>query len=629
MLSSSRNHFSKIVSSSLCVFEKDREGFLSFIFLDSRLVVFLLCECRTLLLLDIEGLGDTGRDMENDTKLWVLGFLLPSLLIYNVPGVINRASTETLAAMLQVSERVRVFETGDDAESGNFSSHWNIAPQLLFVLRDFSLSLGEESEKQYLTRCLHELNRPREGDNRGTEVLERFGGNIDLLTISPPPFDSEVLRLEEMPFETLPPRFQRTMNSAVDRILGQSAPKTLCQVAEGVSSRVNGPLYLEFVRRVVASLNSGDVIVLNSLVDDISRNFCEQGKADGLEAFRGELGKQDLFPVEDSVFMEIRKRGETVAAAAFGVKAMGRFKTAAFKELQQRLEEEAMALYKLNQEASRAQCQKVLSTNVMKRLEEELSRFRNMGEFDKRATELEGEYEARAVGPEKIVVLTQYRTKEKAHLMEMLMGRLKLDEEVKRTQILENQNRALAEEKHRMENMVREAQARSDAIQRDHAQQLASMEARQQAEMGRFREEQADRLRKMTEENKQLQSQIEKQRRESSRKKVGDTGLLLPLLFRMLCQQQQQPQQPSLGGGFGCIGYGGGFGGFGGGGGYPLGLGGYPGLEGGGGGTARPGGGTVSGSVHRTCMDGSYDMRCRENWGLDKHSAPSYHGGKK
>jgi hypothetical protein len=100
------------------------------------------------LLLDTEGLHAAEGDSSVDAKIFTLSVLLASVFVFNQIGHISEGSLEELSFVLRMAEMV---STGEGDDIGQYF------PQLLWVLRDFSLDLGAKTSSEYLESALQRI----------------------------------------------------------------------------------------------------------------------------------------------------------------------------------------------------------------------------------------------------------------------------------------------------------------------------------------------------------------------------------------------------------------------------------------------------------------------------------------
>ena len=84
-----------------------------------------------------------------DAKIFALSILLSSTLIFNQIGHITENSLEELSLVLNIASMF----SGDEAQDQFF-------PQLVWLLRDFTLDLGSLTPNGYLDQCLQAKDGP-------------------------------------------------------------------------------------------------------------------------------------------------------------------------------------------------------------------------------------------------------------------------------------------------------------------------------------------------------------------------------------------------------------------------------------------------------------------------------------
>lgn len=112
---------------------------------------------RKVWLFDVEGIGDPMQNQEHDRKVSIMALLLSSLFLFQSTGYITQHAIETLSSLVTVADEI-------NAKNENQFQY----PELCWVLRDV-LSLGGESEQQYLERALSGSNKRRRVDESTEE----------------------------------------------------------------------------------------------------------------------------------------------------------------------------------------------------------------------------------------------------------------------------------------------------------------------------------------------------------------------------------------------------------------------------------------------------------------------------
>ncbi len=98
-------------------------------------------ETMRVLVIDTEGLGGFDEEENHDTKIFLLGMLLSSLMVYNSLGPIDEGALNNISLIINLSKTLRVKKQGTEAmDEDEFASYF---PSLVWVLRDFMLRMED------------------------------------------------------------------------------------------------------------------------------------------------------------------------------------------------------------------------------------------------------------------------------------------------------------------------------------------------------------------------------------------------------------------------------------------------------------------------------------------------------
>ena len=185
-----------------------------------------LSKNRKLIVLDSEGLGSVEKDRTGniDMKIFTLSVLLSSCLIYNTKHAISEDKIEELSNAANLSKRINISK---DKKKNMQLDFGDFFPDLIWVLRDFSLDRGRLSPKEYLEQCLQRVDvRTIEGGetkNVCRDIITRNFKHRDCYTLVVPTTDEAKLRnLDNEPQSSLRKEFldqvQRMILSIKDNI---------------------------------------------------------------------------------------------------------------------------------------------------------------------------------------------------------------------------------------------------------------------------------------------------------------------------------------------------------------------------------------------------------------------------
>lgn len=105
------------------------------------------------LVIDSEGIGSVGEDLNHDIKIFLLALMLSSNFIYNSLGGIDEKAIQNLNLIVKLGRHL------NQASEKEFDDIVQCFPSMLWILRDFSLKLEDDSgskitSKEYLELAL-------------------------------------------------------------------------------------------------------------------------------------------------------------------------------------------------------------------------------------------------------------------------------------------------------------------------------------------------------------------------------------------------------------------------------------------------------------------------------------------
>lgn len=232
----------------------------------------LVCiEGRPTLILDTEGTGSMEASVEHDNKLLSVATMLASLFLFNSVGAVDEGSLSDIALIARC--------TASLARSA--AEQWE-SPELLWVLRDFSLIIEDEegalSQDEYLERCLAESDK---GEARAQ--LMSFYPRRTLLTLVRPVMDEGRLRnASSLRDDQLRPEFLEQLAALRGAVARRLQPKRIG------GHEVTGSVLAEMCRQCAMALNAGAV----PSVKDAFTFLLERELSDALEAAEQCLAEQ-------------------------------------------------------------------------------------------------------------------------------------------------------------------------------------------------------------------------------------------------------------------------------------------------------------------------------------------------
>mmetsp|Transcript_2311 Transcript_2311/g.4499 ORF Transcript_2311/g.4499 Transcript_2311/m.4499 type:complete len:674 (-) Transcript_2311:1577-3598(-) len=197
--------------------------------------------------LDTEGLASVDQDETYDCKIFSLGVLISSYFVYNTVGVIDESALDRLYMVGKLAQKI--------------SKNHKIAFSLLWLLRDFSLSLEQYSNNanDYFEDALEDKKKRKNNEQR--QEIRRIFRNRQCRTLVRPILEESKLQsLSSLPREELRPEFVEQLDGVISLI----REKTNVKRMQGQA--LNGPALAKFVETCLDSINAG-------AVPDIKKSF--------------------------------------------------------------------------------------------------------------------------------------------------------------------------------------------------------------------------------------------------------------------------------------------------------------------------------------------------------------------
>jgi hypothetical protein len=311
--------------------------------------------------LDTEGLGAVKASQTTDLRTFGLSVLLSSYFIFNTQGKIDESAIKQLSFISQMSKAIAIRADGAD-EATDFEDAF---PHLLWVLRDFSLSLqvdgGEMSPNEYLESSLRSergISDEISARNRVRMLLTTFFSKRDCATLPRPVTDeSELSQLGQAGSRTaFRPAFNEQLQALRKQVLDAAAerPKRL----NGLTLR--GPELARLVSCYVDALNSGQVPTVAHAWQAVQELQAQSALKKSLEHFKRDTatdsrGEPWGWPVESSELEQAIAEARQHAIDAMRKNVLNQSElTDGLTRLGVAMDEVAAALFKANQAAATA-----------------------------------------------------------------------------------------------------------------------------------------------------------------------------------------------------------------------------------------------------------------------------------
>ena len=310
----------------------------------------------SILLIDTEGFGALDADSNHDIRIFTLAILLSSYFIYNSVGGIDESAIQNLNFVINLSKFIKLKNNENETDPDELS---NLFPSFLWLLRDFSLQLidddGENiTPKEYLEKVLEGTKNIQDPKNKIRKLIKAYFKDRDCFTmVRPLTNENQLQNLEELPPEKLRPEFLEQIVSLRKKIFSRVKLKTL----NGKS--LNGEMYLNLVKGLISSLNSGNV-------PNIENTWLSMCKVESYKAFEeAELIyenylKENLENTDDPL-EDIHKEAKEQALDLFKKKSLGDVANEYLKQLKTKIKEKYSYYLKIQEEENKGKIIRVLN----------------------------------------------------------------------------------------------------------------------------------------------------------------------------------------------------------------------------------------------------------------------------
>ncbi|XP_067317275.1 guanylate-binding protein 1-like [Anolis sagrei] len=452
------------------------------------------CSDRTLVLLDTEGLEDTGKsNTQNDAWIFALAILLSSTLVYNSKGTIDQNALDQLHYVTELTQKIRVTSSRDPSQEDEDSSEFaRYFPAFIWAVRDFTLELEIDGHSVDDDGYLENALKLRKGNTEQVRrcnlprlCIRKFFPSRKCFTFFWPTSKKKNLRqLEELQEEDLEEEFQYAVTRFCDHVWGTAKRKT---VPGGQA--VTGAMLAKLAETYVETICSGKVPCLESAVLALAEMENTAAVEEAVAHYGRLMGEKLILPTESvpellGVHAECEKEALRVFMARAFKDDHSHFQTKLVKTLDDRKEG-----YCQRNEQESTQCCQALLASLSVELEEKVRNwvyFQPNGhqQFVDDLKDIEGRYRQK---PKKGVMAEEA-------LKQFLEGK----EAVGRA-ILQKDT-ALSEK----EKQMAEARAQAEATQREQ-----EVQRQRQAEL---EQKMRDQQRSYEENVQQLKAKIEQNR---------------------------------------------------------------------------------------------------------------------
>lgn len=270
-----------------------------------------LSQNKKLIILDSEGLGSVEKDRTGniDMKIFTLSVLLSSCLIYNTKHAISEDKIEELSNVANLSKRINISK---DKKKNMQLDFGDFFPDLIWVLRDFSLDRGKLSPKEYLEQCLQRVDvRNIEGGetkNICRDIITRNFKQRDCYTLVMPTTDENKLRnLDNEPQSSLRKEFLDQVKKMIISIKDTIKPKKINNI------ELDGEALFGLLQTYVESINNEENPVILSALENVLLSKAKNISENAYDIFKEQINQKlkDRYPINENqiynIFFEQQK----------------------------------------------------------------------------------------------------------------------------------------------------------------------------------------------------------------------------------------------------------------------------------------------------------------------------------
>ena len=245
---------------------------------------------KKLLIIDCEGLGSVEKDRTHniDMKIFTLSVLLSSCLIYNTKHAISEDKIEELSNVANLSKRINISK---DMKENLKLDYADFFPELIWVLRDFSLDKGNLSAKDYLEECLKNVDIDNieggETKNISREIIRKNFKKRDCYTLVMPTTNEIKLKnLDNEPLSSLRPEFISQVEKMIQSIKNTILPKKINNI------ELDGEALFGLLQTYVESINNEENPVILSALENVLLSKAKNISEKVYEVFKDNINCQ-------------------------------------------------------------------------------------------------------------------------------------------------------------------------------------------------------------------------------------------------------------------------------------------------------------------------------------------------
>jgi len=245
---------------------------------------------KKLLIIDSEGLGSVEKDRTNniDMKIFTLSVLLSSCLIYNTKYAISEDKIEELSNVANLSKRINISK---DQKENLKLDYGDFFPELIWVLRDFSLDKGNLTAKEYLEECLKNVDvesiEGGETKNISREIIRKNFKRRDCYTLVMPTTNEIKLKnLDNEPQSSLRPEFLSQVEKMIKSIKSSILPKKINNI------ELDGEALFGLLQTYIESINNEENPVILSALENVLLSKAKNISENVYEVFKNNINNQ-------------------------------------------------------------------------------------------------------------------------------------------------------------------------------------------------------------------------------------------------------------------------------------------------------------------------------------------------
>ncbi|XP_068103291.1 guanylate-binding protein 1-like [Hyperolius riggenbachi] len=330
---------------------------------------------HTLVLLDTEGLGDTGKvDTRNDAWIFTLTVLLSSALVYNSKETIDLNALNKLKFVGELAELIKVRSEDKQDNDKDFSRHF---PIFIWAVRDFLLELKIEgqliSEDEYLQNALQlkdSGNTSKDAEfNNVRKSIRMFFGNRKCFVFDLPTTNGEHLqRLDEVSEDQLNARFMSQCQTFCDYIFKNAEVK---RVQDTVM--ITGQRLAELAEIYTHAINFSKVACMEEAVLSLSDKENKMAVQEATQYYKKRMDDVPLPTETLDDFLDLSRQHEDAARDIFMRRSFKDKDECFLKEFMGNIQKKKNELYFRNKDKSQQRCRDIIqeySVNFDKALAE-------------------------------------------------------------------------------------------------------------------------------------------------------------------------------------------------------------------------------------------------------------------